>query len=100
MWLLERQVFQDNGYSFVPQIEDTMKYYKSTKMVKSDAEEKHNYSELPFDERNSQFMLRKQSNLAQIEHETTPAFTPLINTKKSATNQETGLSRLTKLHAD
>jgi len=77
-----------------------MKYYKSTKIVKGDGEEKNNYSELPFEERNSQFMIRKQSNLAQIELETTPAFTPVINSNKGTASHETGLSRITKLHAD
>lgn len=58
MWQLERQVFHDNGYSFAPKIEETMKYYKSTK-AKTDSIEGKSYSELTFDERNSKFMARK-----------------------------------------
>jgi len=74
-----------------------MNYYKKSTSKEIDSSQK-TLSDLPFDERNNQFMARKQSNLAQIIAETEPDFKPRLNPTRAT--EQTGSKRLAKLHAD
>lgn len=76
-----------------------MKYYKKQYNQSSLKEgTPKSLSDLPFEERNSHYVARKQSNLAILEAETSPDFRPNINPGKGG--EQTGSSRLAKLHAD